>query len=1550
MTSKFGVRHDRKILFDAATDQVSQSASTHRVAAMNPPMMRRNRLIPLVLMVFAAGTLAPAASNADDVPLAQTPLFLVPSASPIAMLNLSVDHQLFFEAYPDYADLTGNGAAERTYNHEIDYYGYFDHTKCYDYESGRFEPKGITANKYCDGVSGSWSGNFLNWSTMSRIDVVRRILYGGFRSTDTASETVLERAYLPNDAHSFVRFYNGADVDRLTPFSMPEASTSTSSTSRAVVVTGSRTGDSERRSFVTGWRGSDVQIGDQMTIRSTFAGALIEMQGVVLSFNRSNGEVTLQITQGTGTAVPNLLNSWTLINHSRAGLTFCNTTVAASGYSQNITAPPLLRVARGDYSLWTANERWQCRWSEEKALTGHPAMTVGNRRMSNGNIRSITRLSANAENPRRADVAPAGAPDEGFHVRVSACVSEELIGDEPCQSYGEGSARVFKPTGLLQTYADRINFGLLTGSYGRSNSGGVLRRNVGDISDEINPSTGQFALAPGAESIIRNLDALRVFGYNHNSGVYNDNNPGDNCAWALVDPAETRCSNWGNPQSEQFLESLRYLAGAASGQFVPANDRLAALTSATWKDPLSEDNFCAPLNILSFNSSVASYDTDAFAGAADLPGFGSVATWTNKVGEGEGIHGTLRYVGRVGDTGDQHCTPKTVTALADAHGLCPEAPRLQGGFHVAGLAHYAWTRDIRPTLPGVQNVKTFGVALAPAVPRIEVPRPGEVNPSVQILPACNEPSRGRCAIVDFRIVEQDLDAGTGRFFVQWEDSEQGGDYDMDMNGILSYRFVGAGNQIEVTTQTFAESTSASMGFGYVITGTTNDGFKVHSGVNNYTGQDCSNCNVNDPATTRTYTLGASSALPLENPLWYAAKWGGFDRDLGDQPTDQQAWDTTGDGRPDNYYFAVDPRRLADDLAAVFDQLSQEEGSFTALSQNSTRADIGTALFQARFDSRDWSGEIRAYEVQPDGTLGGIKWTTRQAGRIPPAASRTIVTHNGVNALPFSLANWSQLSEVQRQALIAGDDEATGQQRLQWLRGEAVTGMRERSTPLGDIINSDPLYEHGGDFGFARLPEPEGETYPAFLTAQRARREMLYVGANDGMLHGFDAATGDLRFSYLPGSNFAHLADLTSTNYTHRYFVDGSPRIVHARIDNQWRTVLVGTTGAGGKTLFALDVTDPDGFGPDSVLWEVAGGELGSILGSPTIARLNNGDWVVIAANGFNTPDGRAKLLVYDLATGDLLRAIDTKAGNTMTQWNGLGPVTPVSITNNGITDFVYAGDFLGNLWKFDLTGENPPEWGVALGTAETPVPLFVARDADGNRQPITVRPEVVRHPEEGRVVLFGTGSYFRAGDDVVGASPQIQTFYGIFDRGSALSGRSQLRQQTILNEQVGSFELPDGTIRTRRVRVSSDERLRATDEGWFIDLSFNGIRTSERVVRDAVFRSGRVFFSTLIPDPSQCSAGGTGWTMGLNALTGQTSVVFDLNQDRQFDEGDQVTVDGKKLSPSGIAPESGIPGRPSFVESDDGTRIQIPTTSGEIENEGVEDGALRGRQSWQQLR
>ncbi|MGH8604618.1 MAG: pilus assembly protein, partial [Gammaproteobacteria bacterium] len=380
----------------------------------------------------------------------------------------------------------------------------------------------------------------------------------------------------------------------------------------------------------------------------------------------------------------------------------------------------------------------------------------------------------------------------------------------------------------------------------------------------------------------------------------------------------------------------------------------------------------------------------------------------------------------------------------------------------------------------------------------------------------------------------------------------------------------------------------------------------------------------------------------------------------------------------------------------------------------------------------------------NGTIGAQLWDAGASGKILPAASRKVVTYNpGASAAPRGVDFlWASLTMTQQAALNLNTTIAipavtplnVGQKTLDYIRGdqaqEQTAGpFRKRTVILGDIVNSDPWFVGSENFGYDSLPGTEGSSYVTFRNGStyQQRRRMLYFGANDGMLHGIDAGsyssgtfntgTGAEKLAYVPDAVIPNLKNLTSPSYTHQYFVDGSPKAGDAYINSAWKTVLLGTTGAGGKAVFALDVTAPDSFDSSNVLWEistttsptasdrttddtsVAGfqNNLGYTLPQPSLVRMYDGSWAAIVANGYGSTNNKAVLYIINAATGNLIRSIDTQAGSSTPAGSENGLSTPIAldVDNDRITDYIYAGDLKGNLWKFDVTNSNPNQWDVA---------------------------------------------------------------------------------------------------------------------------------------------------------------------------------------------------------------------------------------------------------------
>lgn len=609
----------------------------------------------------------------------------------------------------------------------------------------------------------------------------------------------------------------------------------------------------------------------------------------------------------------------------------------------------------------------------------------------------------------------------------------------------------------------------------------------------------------------------------------------------------------------------------------------------------------------------------------------------------------------------------------------------------------------------------------------------------------------------------------------------------------------------------------------------------------------------------------------------------------------------------NFFSAADPDSFATQLSSLLEEIvARESSSASALATTSTRLDANTMSYQAKFDSNDWSGQLIGYELDPVlGTLGDEpKWNTDTAGKIPaPKLDSGTATSTGEGRKIYTIVGstgkeflWANLDTSQKTNLktlngvVASDSVA--QQRLNWIRGHQANekpsgALRKRTKLLGDIVNSDPFYVGVPIVNPSQL---EQTGYAAFIEANKNRDGMLYVGANDGMLHAFNAQTGVEQFAYIPKAVFSNLSSLPDPTYNHKYFVDGSLIVSNVQINGVWKSILIGTTGAGGRSVFALDVTNPNGFDASKVLWEFTDSDLGYTIGRPTIGQLKDGTWVAVFGNGYNSDSGKAFMFVVNLANGTLLAKTSTLVGDTTTP-NGLAEPAVLPDIDGKIVA-AYAGDLRGNLWKYDLTTRT---------FAFSRTPLFTAKNAAGIAQPITSAPAIAKHPNSGYLLSFGTGKYFEIGDH--SADVPVQSLYGIWDKATLVSGawqggtvitaRSALLKQEVIGESIEAGN---------KWRLVSKHLIHwETNPGWYLDLPTAG----ERITDTPMLNAGQVLFITRIPrveeDPCIPSVG-TSWFMAVDLLTGGRSDknVFDVDRDSQSSESDYVTVNGEKGVASGF--------------------------------------------------
>lgn len=622
------------------------------------------------------------------------------------------------------------------------------------------------------------------------------------------------------------------------------------------------------------------------------------------------------------------------------------------------------------------------------------------------------------------------------------------------------------------------------------------------------------------------------------------------------------------------------------------------------------------------------------------------------------------------------------------------------------------------------------------------------------------------------------------------------------------------------------------------------------------------------------------------------------------------------------YRATDQTALEDVMRRIAVDIASRTSAAAAVALNSGAWSSGSKVYQARFASGDWSGQLMSFAVGSSGAASlTADWEAGQRLNAQDwSTGRQIITYRPSGALGARgvAFRWPAnpaapaAHEIDAglvsalNASVSGGADGFGAQRLAWLRGQTSREARNcpscsapvfRNRPvsvLGDIINSSPVYV-GGPTGEWR-DTMETTRYSSYAAGRRGVTPAVFVGANDGMLHAFSAVTGNELFAYVPYAVRNRLSAHTATPYAHVYSVDGSPTVGDVFYGGSWHTVLVAGLNAGAPGLYALDIGNTalfDGSSSSAMAesnaaqiarWELADADVGHIFGKPILAKTRDGRWRAIVGNGYNSASGKAALLLVDLETGVATR-IDTLAG-TAASPSGLSAVTAVSSRDDGVADIVYAGDLGGRLWKFDLSSSAPADWKVAYGTAAAPLPLY----AGSSSQPITARPSVSRDASgSGWLVVVGTGRYLDTGDNATTGSQQL---LGIRDLGAPVTA-AQLQLQTVL----GSAAANGNTWRLSTHAVARpDDTLQAGDNaiaradydsgrrGWRIVLPATG----ERIVTEAVVRSGRVLVSTLIPSGTSCAAAGDGWVMVLDAATGNRIAGLDTNGDNAVSDADRL--------------------------------------------------------------
>jgi type IV pilus assembly protein PilY1 len=566
-----------------------------------------------------------------------------------------------------------------------------------------------------------------------------------------------------------------------------------------------------------------------------------------------------------------------------------------------------------------------------------------------------------------------------------------------------------------------------------------------------------------------------------------------------------------------------------------------------------------------------------------------------------------------------------------------------------------------------------------------------------------------------------------------------------------------------------------------------------------------------------------------------------------------------------YFHASDPGSLADALAGSLAGIKTTPGAASAAATSAPILnETDNSIFTTGYVTGDWTGELFAKTVKVvDGNLQITpKWQAHELLDATDAATRNILTFDTATADKIKPFTYDRLSATERQwvanvcvapaklsqcGTLSANEQATlnnGQTIVSFLRGSKANAgkiVRERKHVLGDIVDSTPAFVSAPAFKFADAVTP---SYGKFKTDQASRQKMLYVGANDGMLHAFNADTGVEVWAYVPRMLIPKMHLLADVNYArnHTFFVDGAPAVMDAFFGDTWHTVLVGGLNAGGRGFYALDVTVPSAphalweFCSDSTC-EISDPDLGLSFGNPIITK-RNGEPVVLLTSGYNNispGSGQEILYVVNLASGRFEKV--TTGSGTIENPGGLAKISAWAdnFQSDNTTQYVYGGDLAGNVWRFDLT------------SSQTSVmPLATLSDANGKPQPVTTRPEL-GFVKNQRVVYIGTGRLLGL-TDVPDLSQQ--TLYAFKDTGAPLGN---LRTSNKLAKQT--LNARDENTRTA-VGTAVDW---TSQNGWFVDFNPGNTSPGERVNIDPQLTLGTLTVHTNVPLADPCSVGGESW-------------------------------------------------------------------------------------------
>lgn len=1444
------------------------------------------------------------------------------------------------------------GAAYRTatYDHTVTYLGYFDPKGCYAYfdtTSGAplsgeyfYRTGTVDASGYCESGTGRYSGNALNYITTSSIDLLRYALTGGNRVVDTAQTTILERAYLRdswnlhNSTYFPVKKIAAALVGKVTPpmengtgpyngdvyaggcWDQVYFGTSNSSVGCATAAT-TTSGDLNRR----------VVNPSTLTTGKVLYGSPIP----ATALSPTLGTVTWEISSPLRTAT----------SAPTAGPTTDTFTYYASIPGTTVTAPPTgSGLSSATVSLsYTPVTSGTTTATAPVATSTYPTLgSEPDRSIQGYTTGTLSSGMYDTSTPPLTQVAPGSGT--AFVITNSSTTRAYQVCKNGSRVFGPIASGNPSSSGVNNSWCASKLSGSTSTTLGSalgwtSSSGSVTKTFYRTVS--VTPYYKKYTITKNMQNW-EDRTGWNVYDQWQYYTYYSGTQAVPMYARARVcDDAEKTirtdlCERYPDGNYKPVGEIQRYGTGVRVAAFGYLKDDTSSAYGGVLRAPMK---YMGPTYVdpNGQNQTNSQAEWDANTGVFTTNPLGATSPFSTS--------GVINYLNKFGTSGAVKGYYKGLDPVGE---LYYEALRYFQGLQPTAAATSVYTADTTKAdgfpvyttwTDPVQNAcerRNFILVIGDVNTHYDKQLPGHRSPNGVNSFLTEDPARAAVSIP----------GSTATFnAVTWTDLLTGFETNTskaytDSRGIAQNTL---GNPNENDNNSALDSTATGSG-GHSAYYWAGAAYWANTQSIRLDSKGSPAQSMKD-IRVRTFTIdvdeGGNGDIEDSNPrgikprrssFYLAGKYGWFtDMNLDGNPfitsggvVSNKEWeDSSAPNTPDGYVIASQAQKMINGIRKFFKAASSDRGavSVSAISSARYTSDAPNGdFFAPQFSAGDWTGTVQRTKLVLNTTTGTVESTNEviwDAGAILTTASnapagatlaaqyvrpadRNIITMatdgNATTGVPFDVAHKNSFDSA---VLTALNTNPTGtatdnlaDQRINWIRGEhtnelSAGTLRRRGSIMGDVINSGPVYKQGAD------PNLSGAGYLQFAQDVKDRPAMIYVGANDGMMHAFRADNGKELFAYIPRAVATALNKLTHPSYVHRPYVDGVPQIGEVQVGTNWKTLLVSGMGGGAQGVFALDVTDPTNFGVGNVMFEFTDAndpDMGNVLTQPTLVKLKvpgetpsdpvTYKWFIAVGSGYNNykADGSASstgaqalfFLSVDKAPGEgwalgtnYFKVVLPVSSTSIV--NGL--VNPGFITGSyGEAKLLYAGDLQGNVWKFDLSN------GISTSNLSSAVfqaggvrtPIFVAEYPTGTRQPITTAPQVIEANSYGYMVVFGTGKFIEPSDTATAAQ---QSIYGIWDS---------------LESTASDFTVPRSALFPRTATLSGNSvTLGGTStfvfgksvgqyRGWAINLP----ETRERISVESALGIGAVIFSAAIPEGT-CSGDGTGRKYCLNPVYG-TSV------------------------------------------------------------------------------